>query len=188
MNVSIDDATFKHVLPDACLEQETEHNLAYVRLAAKSQNPMSKFATASRKLRNQAERIIPLSGVTVSIAGSEVPVMDEESAALLRVRRMPTPDHQGAGCGEGGEDGIEGEDTSPADAAGCGPRGRRTSRLKWTASETVRLRELAEEHAGFGRWARIAQGLPGRTENEAQCRWRRMLTPDPRSKGMSILE
>lgn len=72
--MSIDDATFKHVLPDACLEQETEHNLAYVRLAAKSQNPMSKFATASRKLRNQAERIIPLSGVTVSIAGSEVPV------------------------------------------------------------------------------------------------------------------
>ena len=57
--MSIDDATFKHVLPDACLEQETEHNLAYVRLAAKSQNPMSKFATASRKLRNQAERIIP---------------------------------------------------------------------------------------------------------------------------------
>ena len=47
--MSIDDATFKHVLPDACLEQETEHNLAYVRLAAKSQNPMSKFATGEQE-------------------------------------------------------------------------------------------------------------------------------------------
>ena len=47
----------------------------------------------------------------------------------------------------------------------------------WTASETVRLCELVEEHTGKGGrklWGKIVQGLPGRTENEAKCRWKRL--------------
>ena len=102
MKVGIDDATFKHVLPVDRLRRQTEYNLACVRQTAQSQ----KLATASRKLRNQAERIIPLSGVTVSIAGSEVPVIDEESASLLQVIDHCCPEtflHHNAGWGYLGE-------------------------------------------------------------------------------------
>ena len=82
MKVLIDETTFERVLPDASLSRQTEYNLECIH-EAQSQ----KLATASRKLRNQAERIIPLSGVTVSIAGSEVSACANRPSKAVGSRR-----------------------------------------------------------------------------------------------------
>ena len=80
-------------LPDRGLEREIDSTIKRVAEAARRGQPMVKpILSAKRAERERAETVLRLSGITVLLAGSEVPVVDDRAGPFLQAIDAACPD------------------------------------------------------------------------------------------------